>query len=117
MCYAQQRCIFGKTIAEHQAIAFQSVEMTTKAQVVYFMLVNTAWLKDSGECNDLAADMAKYLASEFCSEITQQGFRMHGGDCKDDAIEQLICHAPFLFIGEGTSEVQESTTGKRLLNE
>ncbi|HXO55372.1 MAG TPA: acyl-CoA dehydrogenase family protein, partial [Mycobacterium sp.] len=77
--YAQQRHTFGKPIAEHQAIAFQIAEMATKVEAAHLMMVNAARLKDSGERNDVAAGMAKYLASEFCAEVTQQSFRIHGG--------------------------------------
>jgi alkylation response protein AidB-like acyl-CoA dehydrogenase len=115
--YAQQRSTFGKPIAEHQAIAFQLAEMATKVEAAHLMMVNAARLKDSGERNDAAAGMAKYLASEFCCEVTQQSFRIHGGYgySKEYEIERLMRDAPFLLIGEGTSEIQKSIISKRLL--
>lgn len=117
--YAQQRATFGKPIAEHQAIAFQLAEMATKVEAAHLMMVNAARLKDSGERNDVAAGMAKYLASEFCSEVTQQSFRIHGGYgySKEYEIERLMRDAPFLLIGEGTSEIQKTIISKNLLNE
>jgi len=115
--YAQQRRTFGKPIAEHQAIAFQIAEMATKVEAAHLMMVNAARLKDSGERNDVAAGMAKYLCSEFCSEVTQQSFRIHGGYgySKEYEIERLMRDAPFLLIGEGTSEIQKNIISKRLL--
>ena len=61
--------------------------------------------------------MAKYLASEFCSEVTQQSFRIHGGYgySKEYEIERLMRDAPFLLIGEGTSEIQKLIIGRRCL--
>jgi alkylation response protein AidB-like acyl-CoA dehydrogenase len=117
--YAQQRKTFGKPIAQHQAIAFKLAEMATKVEAAHLMMVNAARLKDSGERNDVAAGMAKYLASEFCSEVTQQSFRIHGGYgySKEYEIERLMRDAPFLLIGEGTSEIQKSIISKRLLAE
>jgi alkylation response protein AidB-like acyl-CoA dehydrogenase len=117
--YAQQRSTFGKPIAEHQAIAFQLAEMATKVEAAHLMMVNAARLKDSGERNDVAAGMAKYLASEFCSEVTQQSFRIHGGYgySKEYEIERLMRDAPFLLIGEGTSEIQKTIISKSLLND
>ena len=108
---------FGKPIADHQAIAFQLAEMATKVEAAHLMMVNAARLKDSGERNDVAAGMAKYLASEFCSEVTQQSFRIHGGYgySKEYEIERLMRDAPFLLIGEGTSEIQKQIISKRLL--
>lgn len=117
--YAQQRSTFGKPIADHQAIAFALAEMATKVEAAHLMMVNAARLKDSGERNDVAAGMAKYLASEFCSEVTQQAFRIHGGYgySKEYEIERLMRDAPFLLIGEGTSEIQKTIISRNLLNE
>ncbi len=117
--YAQQRETFGKPIAEHQAIAFQLAEMATKVEAAHLMMVNAARLKDSGERNDVAAGMAKYLCSEYCAEVTQQSFRIHGGYgySKEYEIERLMRDAPFLLIGEGTSEIQKNIISKRLLAE
>ena len=117
--YAQQRSTFGKPIAQHQAIAFQLAEMATKVEMAHLMMVNAARLKDSGERNDVAAGMSKYMASELCAEVTQQSFRIHGGYgySKEYEIERLMRDAPFLLIGEGTSEIQKQIISKRLLQE
>ena len=117
--YAQQRSTFGKPIAEHQGIAFSIAEMATKVEAAHLMMVNAARLKDSGERNDLAAGMAKYLASEFCSEVTQASFRIHGGYgySKEYEIERLYREAPMLLIGEGTADIQRMIVGRRLLEE
>ncbi|MCQ4122193.1 acyl-CoA dehydrogenase family protein [Rhodococcus tibetensis] len=115
--YAQQRSTFGKPIAEHQAIAFSLAEMATKVEAAHLMMVNAARLKDSGERNDVAAGMAKYLTSEYCSEVTQASFRIHGGYgySKEYEIERLMREAPFLLIGEGTSEIQKTIISKGVL--
>jgi alkylation response protein AidB-like acyl-CoA dehydrogenase len=117
--YAQQRTTFGKPIAEHQAIAFKLAEMGTKVEAAHLMMVNAARLKDSGERFDVEAGMAKLLASEFCAEVTQESFRIHGGYgfSKEYEIERLMREAPFLLIGEGTSEIQKTIISRGLLRE
>ncbi|WP_407441771.1 acyl-CoA dehydrogenase family protein [Rhodococcus sp. (in: high G+C Gram-positive bacteria)] len=117
--YAQQRTTFGKPIAQHQAISFSLAEMATKVEAAHLMMVNAARLKDSGERNDVAAGMAKYLASEYCSEVTQASFRIHGGYgySKEYEIERLMREAPFLLIGEGTSEIQKTIISKGILRD
>lgn len=117
--YAQQRKTFGKTIAEHQAIAFKLAEMGTKIEAAHLMMVNAARLKDAGHRNDVEAGMAKLLASEFCAEVTQDAFRIHGGYgySTEYEIERLMREAPFLLIGEGTSEIQKTIISKGLLRE
>jgi alkylation response protein AidB-like acyl-CoA dehydrogenase len=117
--YAQQRSAFGKAIAEHQAIAFELAEMATKVEAAHLMMVNAARLKETGQRNDVAAGMAKYLASELCVEVTEQSFRIHGGYgySKEYEIERLMRDAPFLLIGEGTNEIQKQIISKNLLSE
>ncbi len=117
--YAQQRRTFGKPIAQHQAIAFKLAEMATKVEAAHLMMVNAARLKDSGERNDVQTGMAKLLASEYCKEVTEDAFRIHGGYgySKEYEIERLMREAPFLLIGEGTSEIQKMIISKGLLRE
>ncbi|MFE6922097.1 acyl-CoA dehydrogenase family protein [Nocardia sp. NPDC057663] len=117
--YAQQRSTFGKPIVEHQAIEFSLAEMATKVEAAHLMMVNAARLKDSGLRNDVAAGMAKYLASEFCNEVTQAGFRIHGGYgySTEYEIERLMREAPFMLIGEGTSEIQKRIIAKGVLRD
>jgi alkylation response protein AidB-like acyl-CoA dehydrogenase len=119
IAYAQQRRSFGKPIAEHQAIAFKLAEMATKVEAAHLMMVNAARLKDAGERNDVEAGMAKYLASEYCAEVTEEAFRIHGGYgySKEYEIERLMREAPFLLIGEGTSEIQKTIISRGLLRE
>jgi alkylation response protein AidB-like acyl-CoA dehydrogenase len=117
--YAQQRHTFGKAIAEHQAIQFKLAEMATKVEAAHQMMVNAARKKDSGARNDLEAGMAKYLAAEFCKEVVEDSFRIHGGYgfSKEYEIERLYREAPMLLIGEGTAEIQKMIIGRRLLEE
>jgi alkylation response protein AidB-like acyl-CoA dehydrogenase len=117
--YAQQRKTFGKAIVEHQAVAFSLAEMATKIEAAHGLMVTAARLKDSGARNDVEAGMAKLLASEYCAEVTQAAFRIHGGYgySKEYEIERLMREAPFLLIGEGTSEIQKTIISRGLLKE
>jgi alkylation response protein AidB-like acyl-CoA dehydrogenase len=119
VAYAQQRRTFGKPIADHQAVAFTLAEMATKVEAAHLLMVNAARLKDSGARNDVEAGMAKLLASEYCAQVTQESFRIHGGYgySKEYEIERLMREAPFLLIGEGTSEIQKLIISRGLLRE
>jgi alkylation response protein AidB-like acyl-CoA dehydrogenase len=119
VAYAQQRETFGKPLYEHQAIAFKLAEMGTKIEAAHALMVNAARLKDSGQRNDVEAGMAKLLASEYCAEVVQEAFRIHGGYgySKEYEIERLMREAPFLLIGEGTSEIQKTIISRGLLKE
>ena len=117
--YAQQRHAFGKAISEHQAVSFRLADMATKVEVAHAMMVNAARKKDSGERNDMESGMAKYIASEFCKEIVEDSFRIHGGYgySKEYEIERLYREAPMLLIGEGTADIQRMIIARRLLED
>jgi alkylation response protein AidB-like acyl-CoA dehydrogenase len=119
VAYAQQRSTFGKPIAQHQAVLFRLAEMATKVEAAHNMMVMAARKKDAGERNDVEAGMAKYLASEYCKEVVEDAFRIHGGYgySKEYEIERLYREAPMLLIGEGTSDIQKMIIGRRLLEE
>jgi alkylation response protein AidB-like acyl-CoA dehydrogenase len=119
IAYAQQRETFGKKIAEHQAVLFRLAEMGTKVEAAHQMMVKSARMKDRGERNDLEAGMAKYLASEYCAEVVEDSFRIHGGYgfSKEYEIERLYREAPMLLIGEGTADIQRMIIGRRLLED
>jgi alkylation response protein AidB-like acyl-CoA dehydrogenase len=115
--YAETRETFGKKISEHQAVQFRLAEMATKVEAAHQMVVLAARKKDAGERNDLEAGMAKYLASEFCRDVVEDAFRIHGGYgyAKEYEIERLYREAPMLLIGEGTADIQKMIIGRRLL--
>ncbi|GAB2884905.1 acyl-CoA dehydrogenase family protein [Nocardioides pacificus] len=119
VAYAQQRETFGKKIAEHQAVLFRLAEMATKVEAAHQMMVKAARTKDLGQRNDLEAGMAKYLASEYCSQVVEDSFRIHGGYgfSKEYEIERLYREAPMLLIGEGTADIQRMIIGRRLLED
>jgi alkylation response protein AidB-like acyl-CoA dehydrogenase len=115
--YARTRQTFGKPIAEHQAITFKLAEMATKTVAAHQMMVLAARRKDGGGQTDVEAGMAKYLAAEYCKEVVEDAFRIHGGYgySSEYEIERLYRDAPMLLIGEGTSEIQKMIIGQRLV--
>ena len=119
VAYAQQRETFGKPIAQHQAVLFRIAEMGTKVEAAHQMVVRAARIKDAGQRNDLEAGMAKYLASEYCRDVVEDSFRIHGGYgfAKDFEIERLYRETPMLLIGEGTADIQRMIIGRRLLED
>jgi alkylation response protein AidB-like acyl-CoA dehydrogenase len=110
---------FGKAIAEHQGVLFRLAEMATKVEAAHQMMVMAARRKDAGGRGDLEAGMAKYLASEYCKEVVEDSFRIHGGYgySTEYEIERLYREAPMLLIGEGTADIQRMIVGRRLLEE
>ena len=115
--YAQQRVTFGKPIAQHQAIQLKLADMATKIEAARLLLQKAARKKDSGERCDLEAGMAKLFASEMCQEVTLDAMRIHGGFgyTKEFNVERYYRDAPFMLVGEGTSEIQRLVIARQLL--
>lgn len=91
--------------------------MAVKVEAAHQMMINAARAKDSGERGDLQAGMAKYLASEYCRDVVEDSFRIHGGYgySTESEIERLYRETPMLLIGEGTADIQRMIIGRRIL--
>jgi len=115
--YAQERKAFGKPIAQHQMIQEKLADMGTKLEAARLMLLQAAKKKSAGVRSDLEAGMAKYFCTEACHEIVTEALRVHGGYgySAEYPIERLYRDAPFLLIGEGTSEIQKLVIARQLL--
>jgi len=115
--YARQRHTFGKPIAQHQAIQIKLADMATRIEAARLLMQKAAEKKDSGERCDLEAGMAKLFATEMCQEVTLEAMRIHGGFgyTKDFNVERYYRDAPFMLIGEGTSEIQKLVIARQLL--
>lgn len=117
--YAQVREAFGVPIARHQSISNKIADMATQLTAAKAMVINAARKKDAGGRVDLDAGMAKLFASEACHNIVTEALRIHGGYgySKEFTIERLYRDAPFLLIGEGTSEIQRNIISRQVLNQ
>ncbi|TMD62683.1 MAG: acyl-CoA dehydrogenase, partial [Chloroflexi bacterium] len=117
--YAQQRTTFGKPIAQHQAIQLKLADMATKIEAARLLLQKAARRKDRGERCDLEAGMAKLFASEMCQEVTLDALRIYGGFgyTKEFNVERYYRDAPFMLVGEGTSEIQRLVIARHLLEQ
>jgi alkylation response protein AidB-like acyl-CoA dehydrogenase len=116
--YAQERRTFGKPIAQHQMIQEKLADMGTWLEASRLMMLSAAKKKSAGERSDLEAGMAKYFCSEMCHKIVTEALRVHGGYgySAEYTIERLYRDAPFLLIGEGTSEIQKVIIARQLLD-
>jgi butyryl-CoA dehydrogenase len=115
--YAQVRKAFGKPIAQHQMIQEKLADMGTRLEAARLMLLHAATRKSAGERSDLEAGMAKYFTTEMCHRIVTDALRIHGGYgySAEYTVERLYRDAPFLLIGEGTSEIQKLVIARQLL--
>lgn len=114
--YAKQRKAFGKTIGEHQSIAFKIAEMQARTHVARLAYYHAAFLLGAGKDFKTAASIAKLVASEAAMDNARAATQIFGGYGFMD--EFLVARhyrdSKILEIGEGTSEVQKMLIARSL---
>ena len=107
--YAKERKAFGKTIAQHQSIAFMIAEMEARTHVARLAYYHAAALKTAGKDFKTEASIAKLVASNAAMDNARAATQIFGGYGFMD--EYLVARhyrdSKVLEIGEGTSEVQK----------
>ncbi len=116
LAYAQQRETFGRTIIDHQAIAFQLAEMATEIAVARQMCLHAAALKQSNARCMKEASMAKLFASQMAERICSAAIQIHGGYgfVADYKVEKYYRDARVFQIYDGTNEVQKIIIAREL---
>lgn len=114
--YAARREQFGRPIADFQAV--QLLLGTCEAQLVPARLTAdwAAGIKDTGADLRRASSLAKYVASEACSDIVDHAVQIHGGAgfMRESEVERLYRDSRILRIFEGTSQIQLLTVAAHL---
>lgn len=115
--YSKERKAFGKTISEHQAIAFKLADMETRIEAARNLVLKAAWLKDQGKNFEKESAMAKLYASEVAMWATTEAVQIHGGYgyVKEYHVERLMRDAKITQIYEGTSEIQRLVISRSIL--
>jgi alkylation response protein AidB-like acyl-CoA dehydrogenase len=106
--YSTERKAFGKTIANHQAIAFKLAKMATEVQAARLLCLKAAREKDLHLNYALSGSMAKLYASKIAVDVAREAIQVHGGYgyVKEYHVERLFRDAKITEIYEGTSEIQ-----------
>ncbi|MEE8365676.1 MAG: acyl-CoA dehydrogenase family protein [Gammaproteobacteria bacterium] len=114
--YARERKTFGKTIIEHQAVAFRLADMATQLEAARLMVLNAASLRDAGEPCLKQASMAKLFASEAAEKICSSAIQVLGGYgyLKDFPLERIYRDVRVAQIYEGTSDIQRIVIAREL---
>ena len=106
--YARNRSSFGKSLIEHQAIAFRLADMATQIEAARQLVLHAAQLREGGEPCLQAASMAKLFASEMAEKVCSSAIQIHGGYgyLADFPVERIYRDVRVCQIYEGTSDVQ-----------
>jgi alkylation response protein AidB-like acyl-CoA dehydrogenase len=114
--YAKERRTFGRTIGEHQSIAFKIAEMEARTQVARLAYYHAASLMAAGKDFKTEASIAKLVASEAAMDNARAATQIFGGYGFMDeySVARHYRDSKILEIGEGTSEVQKILIARSL---
>jgi alkylation response protein AidB-like acyl-CoA dehydrogenase len=117
LAYAKERTAFGKSIANHQAVAFRLAEMATQLHAATTMVLEAAALRDAGRPCLKEACMAKLFASEAAERICSDAIQIFGGYgySRELPVEKIYRDVRVAQIYEGTSDVQRIIISRQLL--
>ena len=116
LAYARVRVTFGKPLIEHQAIAFQLADMSTRIEAARQLYLHAARLKDLGQASPKEASMAKLFASEMAEGVTSAAIQIHGGYgfLNDYPVEKYYRDMRVFQIYDGPSEIQKMLIAREL---
>ncbi|MGB8331360.1 MAG: acyl-CoA dehydrogenase family protein [Polyangiales bacterium] len=115
--YAKERTAFGKSLSDHQAVAFRLADMETQLHAATTMVLDAASLRDAGRPCLKQACMAKLFASEAAERICSDAIQVFGGYgySRELPVEKIYRDVRVAQIYEGTSDVQRIIISRQLL--
>lgn len=116
--YAKERQLFGKTLADLQAIQFKIADAEIAIQAAQLLVYRAAWLKEEGKAFSLEAAIAKLHAAEIAEDVCREAIQILGsyGYSSEYPVERMYRDARLMTIGEGTSEIQRLVIARNVLN-
>jgi alkylation response protein AidB-like acyl-CoA dehydrogenase len=117
LAYAQDRRSFGKTIIEHQAVAFRLADMATQLEAGRQLVLHAASLRSQELPCLKEASMAKLFASDAAERICSDAIQTLGGAgyMSDHGVERIFRAARASRINEGTNDIQRLVISRALV--
>lgn len=117
--YINERVQFGAKIASLQGPQWMMADAYTQLEASRLLLMQAAWLKESGRPFAKAASMAKLHATETANQVCYIALQLMGGVgySQEYPLERFTRDARVTAIYEGTSEVQRVIIARELLRE
>ena len=116
LAYAQQREAFGKTIIQHQAVAFRLADMATQLEAARQLVLHAAELRSAGRPCLREASMAKLFATETAERVCSDAMQTLGGlgYLEAGGVERIARAVRGSKIYEGTNDIQRLVISRDL---
>jgi len=117
--YAVERKAFGKTIGEHQAVAFMIADMATEIEAARLLYQKAGWMADQGLKNTKWCSMAKCMGGDIAVKVSQDAVQILGGYGYNSEypVEKLYRDSKICQIYEGTQQIQRVIISRAVLAE
>ena len=114
---AKNRKVFGKTIAEFQAKAFEMADFYAQMEAARLMVYRAAVAMDSGDDFRFEASLAKYLSVRIAKEICPWAADLFGAVSviNEHPIHKFPMDAWAVSLAEGTQDVQKLVIFRELI--
>jgi len=117
--YTTEREQFSRSLASFQGLQWMMADAYTQLEASRLLLMNAAYLKDSGKPFNKAAAMAKLHATETGNKVCYTAQQLLGGMgyIQDCPLERFARDVRVTSVYEGTSEIQRIIIARELLND
>ncbi len=115
--WASSREQFGQKIGKFQGVSFKLADMQTQYEAAELLTLRAAWKDDQGTMTDADAAMAKVVATEMCTFVTDEAIQIFGGMGLMDEmpLERLWRDTRVDRIWDGTTEIQRHIISRSML--
>ena len=117
--YASEREQFNSKISDFQGIQWSMADTYTELEAARLLLMNAAYLKETGQSFMKQAAMAKLYSTEAANRACYNALQLMGGAgyTEEYPLERFARDVRVTTIYEGTSEIQRVIIGRELLRE
>ena len=117
--YVCEREQFDKKISGFQGVQWMLADTYTELEASRLLLMNAAYLKETGQSFVKEAAMAKLFATEAANDACYKALQLMGGAgyTEEYPLERFTRDVRVTTIYEGTSEVQRVIIARELLRE
>jgi len=117
--HARVRKIFGRTLADFQAKAFEAADFYAQIEAARLMLWKACWKIDQKEDFRKESSLAKYLAVGIARKVTAWAADIFGAASviREHPIHKFPMDAWASSLGEGTQDVQKLVIFRELMKQ
>lgn len=119
--YAKERQLYGKPIAELQAIQYMLVDSNVEIEAARWLCYYPAWLLDQGKSpRDVSNEVArsKLYTCNIASQIALRAIQIMGayGAVAEYEVVRRLNDSIELFAAAGTQEIMKNTIGRSIIS-